>query len=140
MKPEQFIREFGVEKAREVVEGAPEGATHYGLRQYRQWEGRILKTFTDESWRSTAVFGGNLRFIEDDCLKIQDLKRLVESLDIINELGSLRSAKANVREMYVDSSCDYVHPEAGLYDYKHLRVGRVMKAIGNHESIYGGGE
>lgn len=140
MKPEQFIREFGVEKAREVVEGAPEGATHYGLRQYRQWEGRILKTFTEGSWRSTAVFGGNLRFIEDDCLCIQDLKRLVESLDIINELGGLRSAKANVREMYADSGCDYVHPEATLYDYKHLEIGRVMKAIRDHESIYGGGD
>jgi len=25
----QFIKEHGVEKAREVVEGAPDGATHY---------------------------------------------------------------------------------------------------------------
>lgn len=29
MKPEQFIREFGVEKAREVVDGAPEYAEFY---------------------------------------------------------------------------------------------------------------
>ncbi|WP_228261904.1 hypothetical protein [Acinetobacter baumannii] len=27
MKPEQFIREFGEKKAREVVEGAPESAS-----------------------------------------------------------------------------------------------------------------
>ena len=121
MKPEQSIREKGLKEAREVVEGAPEGATHYGLRQYRQWEGRILKTFTDESWRSTAVFGGNLRFIEDDCLKIQDLKRLVESVELIEELGGIKLVKDHGRK-------------GGLYG------GRVITAIRDHESIYGGGD
>ncbi|WP_227061901.1 hypothetical protein [Acinetobacter pittii] len=36
MKPEQFIRDLGVEKARQVVEGAPEGATHFVL-----WTGKV---------------------------------------------------------------------------------------------------
>ncbi len=126
MKPEQFIREFGVEKAREVVEGVPEGATHYGLRQYRQWEGRILKTFTEGSWRSTAVFGGNLRFIEDDCLCIQDLKRLVESIDLVESWGGIEDLK--------------------LYDLSHSKdksesTGyKLLKAIADYESIYGGGD
>ncbi|MEF0645993.1 hypothetical protein [Acinetobacter nosocomialis] len=125
MKPEQFIREYGVEKAREVVEGAPEGATHYGLRQYRQWEGRILKTFTEGSWRSTAVFGGNLRFIEDDCLCIQDLKRLVESVDLVEVCGGLVEAKKKMNsESLRSATIEYV-----LY-----------KAIRDHESIYGGGD
>ncbi|MGE9742256.1 hypothetical protein ACQP7C_13500 [Acinetobacter baumannii] len=122
MKPEQFIREFGVEKAREVVEGAPEGATHYGLRQYRQWEGRILKTFTDESWRSTAVFGGNLRFIEDDCLKIQDLKRLVESVDLVDSLGGLKAARSEA------------HKDCFVFNQP------LLAAIAAYESIYGGGD
>ncbi|MDC4730795.1 hypothetical protein NQ785_08530 [Acinetobacter baumannii] len=132
MKPEQFIREFGVKKAREVVEGAPEGATHYGLRQYRQWEDRILKTFTDESWRSTAVFGGNLRFIEDDCLKIQDLKRLVESLDRIAQLGGLSKAKDHLAYL-ISFGSEF----AGVSkeEIKTLQV-----AIKHHESIYGGGD
>ncbi|AJB67979.1 hypothetical protein RU84_14200 [Acinetobacter baumannii] len=115
MKPEQFIREFGVEKSRAVVEGAPDGHKGYN---------GVINQYTRGVWFSRDVM-------------LSDLKRLVESVDIINELGSLRSAKSNVREMYVDSSCDYVHPEARLYDYKHLRVGRVMKAIADHESIYG---
>ncbi|HAV3880048.1 TPA: hypothetical protein ACGCZ0_001099 [Acinetobacter baumannii] len=129
MKPEQFIREKGLKKAREVVEGAPEGATHYGLRQYRQWEGRILKTFTDESWRSTAVFGGNLRFIEDDCLCIQDLKRLVESLDLVKKLGGRSGA---IREYF-----EYVHSGKSELDIRPNELARVIR---DHESIYGGGE
>ncbi|AYX96068.1 hypothetical protein AXE56_RS05555 [Acinetobacter baumannii] len=129
MKPEQFIREKGLKKAREVVEGAPEGATHYGLRQYRQWEGRILKTFTDESWRSTAVFGGNLRFIEDDCLCIQDLKRLVESLDLVKKLGGRSGA---IREYF-----EYVHSGKSELDIRPNELARVIR---DHESIYGGGD
>ncbi|MFP0547917.1 hypothetical protein ACLDXX_04820 [Acinetobacter baumannii] len=126
MKPEQFIREFGEKKAREVVEGAPDGATHYGLRQYRQWENRILKTFTDESWRSTAVFGGNLRFIEDDCLCIQDLKRLVESVDLVESWGGIEDLK-----LYDLSHCKD-KPESAGY--------KLLKAIADYESIYGGGD
>ncbi|MGE9817213.1 hypothetical protein ACQP6V_03290 [Acinetobacter baumannii] len=127
MKPEQFIRDFGEKKAREVVEGAPEGATHYGLRQYRQWEGRILKTFTEGSWRSTAVFGGNLRFIEDDCLCIQDLKRLVESLDLIEKVGGIKKAK-HMLELFEDR-------KGRTDNYMPL-----FRAVQDHESIYGGGE
>ncbi|WMC00460.1 hypothetical protein [Acinetobacter phage Ab69] len=123
MKPEQFIREFGVDKAREVVEWAPEGATHYGLRQYRQWEGRILKTFTEGSWRSTAVFGGNLRFIEDDCLCIQDLKRLVESLDLVESYGGIESCKQSLYMLHELTE----DPEP------------IREAVRDHESIYGQG-
>ncbi|MDO7392262.1 hypothetical protein Q5X44_18280 [Acinetobacter baumannii] len=132
MKPEQFIREFGVEKAREVVEGAPEWATHYGLRQYRQWEGRILKTFTDESWRSTAVFGGNLRFIEDDCLKVQDLKRLVQSVEIVELFESIEGAKDAYK-----NGLGFHSVLIGGYEIPIVRLGDAIK---DHESIYGGGD
>ncbi|MFX7354817.1 hypothetical protein [Acinetobacter baumannii] len=137
MKPEQFIRDFGEKKAREVVEWAPEGATHYGLRQYRQWEGRILKTFTEGSWRSTAVFGGNLRFIEDDCLKIQDLKRLVESLDLVEKLGGYGKCKFYMTGMKLNK-CDSVKcPKTGLI----VSRAALEIAINDYrESIYGGGD
>ncbi len=36
MKPEQFIRDFGVEKAREVIEGAPSNAESYQDGYYFQ--------------------------------------------------------------------------------------------------------
>lgn len=126
MRAEQFIKDHGLERAREVVEGAPVGATHYGLRQYRQWKGRILKTFTDESWMETAVFGGNLRFIEDDCLCIHDLKRLVESVDLITKVGGIENAKT------FDEEC--------IYCIEHWTdLERLTGAIQDYESIYGEG-
>ena len=119
MNANQFIKDHGVDKAREVVEGAPSNAVYY-------WE---IPRCTHGCY---STFERN----QEPAIVLNELKRLVESVDIILELGGLRSAKANVREMYIDSSCDYVHPEVGLYDYKHLTVGRVKQAIADHEAIY----
>lgn len=83
---------------------------------------------------------GSAEMGEIDAPSTNELNRLVESVDIIKELGSLRSAKANLFEMYDDSSCDWVHEKARLYDYKHLTVGRVKQAIADYEAIYSGEE
>ncbi|MCG6641396.1 hypothetical protein ABTG11_09940 [Acinetobacter baumannii] len=98
MKPEQFIREFGVEKAREVVEGAPDWAT--GINCH-----------------SMVYFGGD-KFCRGDVL-LEDLKRLVESLERINKCGGLYGFK---------TYCN------GDYSQEDLQ------AIRDHESIYGGGD
>ncbi|MDC5167915.1 hypothetical protein NRA36_04865 [Acinetobacter baumannii] len=63
MKPEQFIRKYGVEKAREVVEVAIDGSTHVIYEQ------------------------------ADGLINLKELKRLVESLDQITRLGGLLKAK-----------------------------------------------
>ncbi|CAA3715586.1 hypothetical protein A1013_RS02270 [Acinetobacter baumannii] len=88
MKPGQFIREFGEKKAREVVEVAIDGSTHVIYEQ------------------------------ADGLINLKELKRLVESLDLIEELGGMKVIK------------------------KHLRGGgvlggRVVIAVKDHESIYG---
>ncbi|MFL4393580.1 hypothetical protein RJ729_01850 [Acinetobacter pittii] len=99
MKPEQFIREFGVEKVREVVDGAPDWAT--GINCH-----------------SMVYFGGD-KFCCGDVL-LEDLKRLVESLDLVKKLGGLQGAKAYVPDGY--------------------KSDRLKQAIRDHESIYGGGD
>ncbi|MER0131256.1 hypothetical protein, partial [Acinetobacter baumannii] len=63
MKPEQFIREYGVEKAREVVKAAIDGTTHV---IYEQAEGLI---------------------------NLKDLKRLVESLGYVSRWGGIERCK-----------------------------------------------
>ncbi|QNY13292.1 hypothetical protein IC766_14410 [Acinetobacter seifertii] len=93
MKPEQFIREFGVEKAREVIST---GANTYmflpkGREEYVQ-------------------------------LSIKDLKRLMESLDLINSLGGLKASRSEA------------HKDCFTYDQP------LLAAIADHESIYGGGD
>ncbi len=91
-----------------------------------------LKYHTNESEK--LVYMDWILSVED----VNDLKRLVESWEVIKTLGSLKSAKANLSEMYSDSSCDWVHENARLYDYKHLTVGRVNQAITDVESVGGG--
>ncbi|MEQ1200047.1 hypothetical protein [Acinetobacter nosocomialis] len=79
MKPEQFIREFGVEKARELLIADSDFKT-YCL---------IDKSFWGES-EGTCSF----------CIDLDGVKRLVESLDLVKKLGGLQGAKAYVPEGY----------------------------------------
>ncbi|MFJ0306435.1 hypothetical protein Q4303_15550 [Acinetobacter baumannii] len=71
MKPEHFIREFGVDKARQVVEGAPEG----------------YKGYNDTTGLYTLVI-----WFERDVL-ILDLKNLVDSIDLIKSCGGIENVK-----------------------------------------------
>ena len=65
MNAYQFIKEHGVEKAREVVEGAPELAEYY------------------------STIDGEYYLIEINAVNLKQLKRLVESVDLVNNCGGL---------------------------------------------------
>lgn len=97
MKPEQFIREFGEKKAREVV-----------------------STGSD-----TYVFKpkGKKKYVQ---LSIADLKRLVESIDLVESWGGINDLK-----LYDLSHCKD-KPESAGY--------KLLQAIADYESIYGGGD
>lgn len=99
MKPEQFIREFGVKKAREVV---ATGSDTYVFRP----EGR--KKYTQ--------------------LSINDLKRLVESLELVKAYGGIEQCQKEIE--WVEAS---KLPETDL-------VKELKRAIADYESIYGGGD
>ncbi|USI39628.1 hypothetical protein NE421_04640 [Acinetobacter baumannii] len=124
MKPEQFIREFGVEKAREVVEGAPDKtATHWVFRKIPNYYSVDFQSwFHDgEWWDSDCHTEQDLidSYGEDFVVSLSDLKRLVESLERINKCGGLYGFK---------TYCN------GDYSQEDLQ------AIRDHESIYGGGD
>lgn len=85
MKPEQFIREYGVEKAREVV---------------------------------AASANALVQCSDGTTFHVNDLKRLVESLDLVKKLGGLQGGKVYVPDGY--------------------KSDRLKQAIRDHESIYGG--
>ncbi|WP_151818875.1 hypothetical protein [Acinetobacter nosocomialis] len=115
MKPEHFIREYGVEKAREVVEGAPEG--HKGYND-------VIKQYTRGVWFSRDVL-------------LSDLKRLVESLDIISDLDGIDAAKGTLAELI---KLDWDEFEHRWIDNWMCTRQRLESAIKDHESIYGGGD
>jgi len=125
----KFIAEKGIEEAKRVSENAPVNSVELrsnGL--YYSASGLYWCNVNKQFFESLTPN----KFLS---VNLSELKQVVESVEIVKELGSLKSAKANVREMYVDYNCDYVHPRARLYDYKHLKIGRVIKAIKDYELV-----
>ncbi|HFX6391066.1 TPA: hypothetical protein ACIFDU_003443 [Acinetobacter baumannii] len=116
MKPEQFIREFGEKKAREVVEGAP-GFPVFGYCT-------LTGNYIFKRSNATACYHNETNSWSEDyaieLILLEDLKRLVESVDRVNAFGGLKDAKAVVK--------------MGKH-YKYLKA-----HISNYESIYGGGD
>ncbi|MDQ8959585.1 hypothetical protein [Acinetobacter baumannii] len=123
MKPEQFIREFGVEKARKVIEAAIDGSTHVIYKQ------------------------------ADGLINLKDLKRLVESLDLVNNCGGLAIANKITfqKRLRNEKATHFIqHPEnqkliqlLGRNQRKPkeaIKFDLFEQAIRDHESIYGGGE
>lgn len=88
----QFIKENGVDKAREVVEGAPEAVTHYGADNYWNWDGKILKRRTDNGFFINSIHGISDEWISKT-VSLSDLKCLVDSIERINGCGGLHGFK-----------------------------------------------
>ncbi|MCW1893174.1 hypothetical protein [Acinetobacter baumannii] len=108
MKPEQFIREYGVEKAREVVANQPKmNATHYRAKDKKY----------------SSLFKPS-----PEIVYVADLKRLVESVEIIQFWHGIEWCKGLVE----DYKEEPIHKES----YGH----RIIQAIADYESIYGGGD
>ncbi|MFV5477001.1 hypothetical protein VXQ12_16610 [Acinetobacter baumannii] len=127
MKPEQFIREFGEKKAREVVEGAPDKtATHYVFRKIPSYYSVEFQSWyhDDEWWDSDCHTEQDLidSYGSDFVLSLSDLKRLVESVDLVNSLGGIKAARSEA------------HKDCFVYNQP------LLAAIAAYESIYGGGD
>ncbi|HCA5022827.1 TPA: hypothetical protein MW161_000565 [Acinetobacter baumannii] len=128
MKPEQFIRDFGEKKAREVVEGAPEGSSHLQaigsgkLIHYLGVEDEDVQLFFIDHWRPTCFDPSDLN--DDVFISLEHLKRLVESLDLVEAYGGIESCKQSLYMLHELTE----DPEP------------IRDAVRDHESIYGGGE
>ncbi len=126
----QFIQQNGIEKAREVVEGAPEKATvvsaetfgyFYKYQGSPVW-GRVYRRKDGSEWSCTR-FSPIINPIE-----LSDLKHLVESVDLVKSYGGIINAKHDVKYLDLD------------WDYDTQRVKRLKQAIADYESIYSGEE
>lgn len=102
MKPEQFIREYGVEKAREAL---------------------TLCCWMDGSF-CTRLWHGCVQNNHECCVDVAELKRLVESLDLIEAYGGIESCKQSLYMLHELTE----DPEP------------IREAVRDHESIYGGGD
>ena len=120
-----FIKQHGIEKAREVVESAPKDAELFHTNTYiknAHSEGR-----TDHFARWSDGFNGwvnasdDREFI-DESIVLEELKRLVESAELVQSYGGV-----------------------GLLEYQVRCLGQELsdslrQAIADYESIYSGEE
>lgn len=103
----KFIKEHGVEKAREVIEGAPRNAVHY--------------------WQIPRCKHGVYSSLEQNqgrAIVLEDLKRLIESVDLVTAWGGLESTYSKFR---------YAQEHKNTY-----AANMIQQAIADCEAIYGG--
>jgi len=126
MKATQFIKDHGLERAREVVDGAPEYATYFELTI----DGVLYFKYFEFSWFCFGDEGLINTYMDDyetcHLIDLRILKRLVESVDLITKIGGIENAKT------FDEKC--------IYCVEHFtNLERLKQAIADYESIYGEG-
>lgn len=109
MRAEQFIKDHGVEKAREVVSGASELWFAYDAHDQV-----YMRCGDIQDGYSIADY--------EDCFLLDDLKRLVESVDIVNKLNGIKE----IKRIYETRPFDLAYSD-------------LKQAIADYESIYGEG-
>ena len=113
----QFIKENGVDKAREIVEGAPDGATHLSddACHYVNADFKPLPAHIKEQLPKLIV--------------IDDIERMVKSVDLIDSLGGLELSKKE------SNNCRF-------YEYADMshRSYAIKQAIADYEQLFGNTE
>ena len=107
----QFIKEHGVEKARKVIDGAPylnSEETHFCAEVFVYTDG-----FDDDGYCQ-------------HCVDISDLKRLVESADLVN-------LKGGVKKLKKEADCLFHNEVEGI-------ALRYEQAIADYELLFCSGE
>ena len=113
MNATDFIKQHGVDKARDVLNGAPDGATHLSddTCHYVNADFKPLPTHIKEQLPKLIV--------------INDLKHLVESVDLLKSNGGYEEAK---------DTFDFAIKH-GMNDLTEFGS-RLKQAIADYESIY----
>lgn len=131
MKPEQFIREYGLDKARDLLN-------------------QLHKLGCPDDMKITVINGMWQR--TSNGFTYPELKRLVDSVDLVNNCGGLAIANKITfqKRLRNEKATHFIqHPEnqkliqlLGRNQRKPkeaIRFDLFEQAIRDHESIYGGG-
>lgn len=132
MKPEQFIREYGVKKARVVLTIVPENEYYFTSVMIKPCGNWVYSQIAQLTHHDGTKFNVSFKLLEEwgpKFVNLKDLKRLVESLDLVEYHGGFDGANG-----YLDSiSSDAYSWNSNIAKYH----GKLERAIKDHESIYG---
>lgn len=119
MKATKLIRDKGLKYAKEIVDSAPDNATEWN-------EG-----YEFQCGQSVEISKADR---EKYFVDLVELKRLVESVDRVNEHGGYLAAKELLSFLIVHQGA------FGKSAVSDETINSLKAAIRDHESIYGGGE
>lgn len=128
----KFIQQYGVEKAREVVEGAPDGATHYRVFSCSTGYTKNISISECYIWYRSAwqeCEWPSKIFTSNNLQTIAELKQIVESVDLLKSNGGYEEAK---------DTFDFAIKH-GMNDLTEFGS-RLKQAIEDYEAIYSGAE
>lgn len=118
----KFIKDHGVDKAREVVEGAPE----FPVFGYCALTGSYIFKRKD----ATAYYHNETNSWSEEyaieLISLEELKRFVESVDLVGEYGGLYGAR--------DFISGYTEEQLAKPIYSPML--RLKQAIADYEAIY----
>lgn len=167
----QFIKENGVEKARGVVEGAPDKtASHYVISKRPHYYSVDFQSYFNNGDWYDSDYTSEQDLANDyepqNVIRISDLKRLVESVDIISKFDSVQEAKDAISNSpdgatdYRKLSCTirYIKQSERFFEYwdgsiwcrptvpfteethilRFTELSRLKQAIADYEAVYGG--
>lgn len=134
----KFIQDNGVDKAREVVSGAPDGATHFVGSTYLKligavWWNAWLPEWSHKDncmvkkWKCESI---ELMKTWGEVYKLEDLKRLVESSELVEHFGNDLVGAKQLLEFSKD--CKTIELSGSV-----ITVERLEQAIADYESIGG---
>ena len=130
----KFVAVHGIEKAKAVLEGAPEGSTHFVGSTYLKligavWWNAWLPEWSHKDncmvkkWKCESI---ELMQTWGEVYKLEDLKRLVESVDLVTAWGGLESTYSKFR---------YAQEHKNTY-----AANMIQQAIADYELLFCSGE
>ncbi len=135
----QFIQQHGVDKAREVVNGSPDKtASHYVISKRPHYYSVDFQSYFNNGDWYDSDYTSEQDLANDyepqNVIRISDLKRLVESVDLINANGGLNGTKNTITLFQYSLDLGLYHGVDGVD--AEVEIPRLKQAIADYESIY----
>ncbi|KXZ65594.1 hypothetical protein [Acinetobacter venetianus] len=125
MQAIQFIKDHGVKKAKEVVEGIPDKtASHYVISKRSHYYSVDFQSYFNNGDWYDSDYTSEQDLANDyepqNVIRLNDLKRLVESITIVEDHGGLETIKKCVEKTIFPLSDRIIRMKQAIADYEAI--------------------
>lgn len=117
MNAHKFVADFGIEKAKAILDGAPHSATHFNQNLLG---GHYAKEVLFKNGFRWACYNKIAQawyydFAEHNHFELSELKQVVESVDLIESYGGITKAKAYMTRYFkLNAAFRNDYPKTGI--------------------------